>query len=118
LGVLALSAKTTPMGALKTFADLDTTPSVDGYGSFAVANSIATTITELDDLYDGQVVHILASNANTTFDNNAKMVTRTSADRVTVANTFYTFIAHGGVAYEVEDTIPPSTITNCSVDGA
>ena len=52
----------------KTFADLDATPSVAAGNYFLVANTGATTITNLDDGVQGQVVTLQFSTANTTID--------------------------------------------------
>ncbi len=47
----------------------DTTPSVFGADSMYIANSGATTITQLDDGEDGQIVSLLFADANTTLAN-------------------------------------------------
>ena len=50
-----------------TFTDQDTTPSVTAGNHFATANTRATTISELDDIADGQEVTIVINDANTDF---------------------------------------------------
>jgi hypothetical protein len=71
---------------LDSFTDGDTTPSVKdssgGRGVFATLNTGATTITNLDDGYDGQRVTIKASDANTTIQNNANLVLSAGADLI------------------------------------
>lgn len=51
-----------------TFADQDATPSVVGGSRFKTANTIATTITNLDQGYDGQEVVVVFGDALTTID--------------------------------------------------
>ena len=54
--------------AFSTFADGDTTPSVIDGDNFKTANTTATTITDLDDGYDGQEINIVFGDTNTTID--------------------------------------------------
>lgn len=54
---------------IETFADGDTTPSVATPNAlFKTSNTGATTITDLDDGYSGQIVTVLFGDANTTVD--------------------------------------------------
>lgn len=46
----------------------DATPSVRGANVLVTANAVATTITDLDDGYEGQVVTVQIADANTTVD--------------------------------------------------
>lgn len=53
------------------FTDQDATPSVlttAGNTVFKTANTVATTITDFDDGYVGQVIHVIINDANTTVD--------------------------------------------------
>lgn len=52
----------------RTFTDEDATPSVKGGEAFKTANTQATTITDFDDTYDGQVFRVVITDANTTID--------------------------------------------------
>lgn len=54
--------------AFRTFTDEDATPSVKGGEAFKTANGQATTITDFDDTYDGQVFRVVIGDANTTID--------------------------------------------------
>lgn len=59
---------------IATFTNGDTTPSVLGASSFKTANAGATSITNFDDGYEGQVITIVAQDANTRIINNANTV--------------------------------------------
>ncbi len=54
--------------AFVTFTDGDATPSVQAGENFKTANTTATTVTDLDDGYDGQEVTVVIGDANTTID--------------------------------------------------
>ena len=54
--------------AFRSFADEDATPSVKGGEAFKTANTQATTITDFNDTYDGQVFRVVINDANTTID--------------------------------------------------
>lgn len=50
------------------FSDSDATPSVRGGNMFYTANTGATTITDFDDGYEGQVIRVEVADGNTTID--------------------------------------------------
>ena len=55
-------------GQSRSFTDEDATPSVKGGEAFKTANTQATTITDFDNTYDGQVFSVIIGDANTTVD--------------------------------------------------
>lgn len=52
----------------QTFTDGDTTPSIKGFENFKTGNTSATTISDFDNGYDGQVLHIIIKDTFTTID--------------------------------------------------
>lgn len=79
-----------------TTTDLDTTPSVLNRVQIRVANSQATTITNLDDGVDGQAVDLLMADGNTTIADNATIKGTGSAY---AADAWYRFRRYDGVWY-------------------
>ena len=80
--------------AIQTFAANDATPSVGNAFNqhFNTANSVATTVTALDDGYVGQVVSIMCNDANTTFQHNGTgFVLQGSANFAAGAGAIITF---------------------------
>jgi N-methylhydantoinase B/oxoprolinase/acetone carboxylase alpha subunit len=55
-------------GLITVFTDQDATPSVLNFEIFRANNTVATTITALDDGYVGQEILVLFTTSNTTVD--------------------------------------------------
>lgn len=53
---------------LVTLTDQDTTPDISAGSNYVRADSVATTVTDLDGGYEGQTVLIVHNNGNTTYD--------------------------------------------------
>jgi hypothetical protein len=75
-----------------SYAAGDTTPSVRGVHDLHITNGAGTTVTTLDDGYEGQVVVCTFADANTTFSHGGSFRTATGAD--------VTYAAGAGVAYK------------------
>lgn len=91
-------------GPPKAFTDADTTPSVDGYATWRVNNTGATTVTDFDDGVGGQIISLIPQNANTTVSHNANIKTLSGANTVLRSLKFYQFQLWNGVWYELGDT--------------
>lgn len=65
----------------RSFADADATPDVSSGSYWKTANTGATTITNFDSpLPDGQKIHVLFTDTNTTIQNNANIVLQSGRD--------------------------------------
>jgi hypothetical protein len=87
-------------GTMDTFTDADATPDVSnssgGVGAFLANNSGATTITNFDGGYEGQSIIIIATNSNTTIQDNANIELATpGVDFVMATNDSITLINVG-----------------------
>ena len=83
-----------------TFADLDTTPSVDNWDFFKCANTGATSITDFDDVFEGKQI-LLRLDSNTTIVYNTSFIRTISTANITgSSNTFLRFISIGGIWIE------------------
>ena len=67
---------------LETFSNADTTPSVAGGFAFATGNAGATTVTYFDGGYEGQVIAVVAGDADTTIQHDTGLVFLTSQANV------------------------------------
>lgn len=92
-GVLTLSE-----GAV--FDDGDATPSVRDFTAFKTGNSGATTITDFDDYVDGQVLVVIAADANTTIAHNANIKLLKGSDMALSQDKTATFIVSSDVWYQ------------------
>lgn len=79
-----------------TFPNGAATPDVTGFRWGKTANTAATTITDLINGHEGQVLALLVSDANTTIQNNASIVTASGADITPAAGTTLEFIRIDG----------------------
>jgi len=73
----------------ENFIDGDASPSVMDGNLFTTANTGATTITNFDDGWQGQIIYIRCNDANTTLANNANIQTTTGANKLLVSGTVY-----------------------------
>lgn len=74
-----------------TAANLDTTPSVNGFSTVFLSNTGATSITSLDDGSDNQVVRLIATTANTTLVHSTTLMLSGSVNQVLTAWSSVTF---------------------------
>ena len=87
---------------LSTAANADTSPSVLGVFALKTANAGATTITFFDDGYEGQVIALVAGDANTTIQNDSGLIVLTSPANVKLFDgEAMLFVLEGGVWHEV-----------------
>ena len=89
----------TPYGEEILFSDGDTTPDVDGWGAFRTANTSATTITNFDNGFIGQVLRVRINDSNTTIGNGATIKTGTGTNVNAVVNSVAEFVKQGSVWY-------------------
>lgn len=88
--------------ALSTAANADTSPSVTGVFALKTTNAGATTITFFDDGYEGQVIALVAGDANTTIQNDSGLIVLTSLANVKLFDgEAMLFVLEGGVWHEV-----------------
>jgi hypothetical protein len=86
----------------RTFTDADTTPSVLGSCSWVFANTGATSVTDFDDGFAGQVIAVLLDANTTLVHNAAKIYTNTAANIVGAAGMAVAFMyGDDGVWYEL-----------------
>lgn len=94
-------ARMVPKGPPKSWASLDTTPSVDGYGTFVTANAGATSITTFDDGINGQEITVICADANTTLVQGATLTLLNGASRKLVNGSVTRFVKQNTVWREV-----------------
>ncbi len=85
----------------KFFVDGDTSPSIKGANVFICANTGATTITDFDDDTEGQMIHILFTNGNTTLQQGATLKHPAAANITPTANDVVTYIRASGTAFQL-----------------
>jgi hypothetical protein len=73
----------------ENFTDGDVTPSVMDGNLFTTANTGATTITNFDDGWQGQIIYIRCNDGNTTLANGTNIQTTTGANKLLVSGTVY-----------------------------
>ncbi len=96
--VTRLNAKRINYRGYETFADGDTTPSVEGGSAFKTANTAGTVITNFDQGGEGHLVTVIAGDANTTIANNANFrLIGTAANMRLIQGVPYTFLKDGTV---------------------
>lgn len=88
-----------------TFADADATPSVSGGYIFVEVNTGATTITNFDDMQDGQEITLLFTTANTTIQDNANVQLAGGANFVGTANDVLILKKIGTTTYEISRSV-------------
>ena len=87
---------------LATAANADTSPSVTGVFGLKTANAGATLISFFDDGYEGQVVALVAADANTTIQHDTGLIfLATQANVKLVDGEAMLFILEGGVWHEL-----------------
>jgi hypothetical protein len=87
---------------LSTADNADTSPSVTGVVGLKTANAGATLITFFDDGYEGQLIVVIAGDANTTIQHDTGLVMLTTQANVKLMNgEALMFILEGGVWHEV-----------------
>lgn len=88
------------------FSNGDTTPSVKtGAHMWRENNTGATTITDFDDDWDGMVITILFTTANTTIQHNANIRLSGGANFTSTANDTMRLVAYSGVWYELSRSV-------------
>lgn len=88
-----------------TFTDADTTPSVSTNclnRNYGFANTGATSVTDFDDAFEGQIIRI-RMDGNTTLVHNNSLMRLQGATNVSgrTSNDFITFVSRGGVWFEL-----------------
>ena len=79
----------------------DATPSVKGLKVVLTANTLATSITNFDDGRSGQMITIIAGDANTTIVHGATINNRGGVNLLLVADKTYTYVLNGSVWSQV-----------------
>ena len=88
--------------SLSTAANADTSPSVTGVGALKTANTGATTVTFFDDGYEGQVIAVVAGDANTTIQHDTGLIQlATQANVKLLSREAMLFVLEEGVWREV-----------------
>ena len=88
--------------ALSTAANADTSPSVTGVFAIKTANAGATTVTFFDDGYEGQVIALVAGDANTTLQHDSGLIWLTNQANVKLVDgEAILFVLEGGIWHEV-----------------
>jgi hypothetical protein len=83
----------------------DTTPSAGETSFYVLTNGSPTTVSDFDNEVDGQIMHLLFMDGNTTIDHNAGIRLSGGADFVGTANDTLTLISRGGIWYEVSRSV-------------
>lgn len=87
---------------LSTAANADTSPSVTGVFALKTANAGATTITFFDDGYEGQVIALIAGDANTTIQHDTGLIILTSPASVKLQDgEAMLFVLEGAIWHEI-----------------
>lgn len=84
-----------------TFTDADTTPSVKNRTLYKATNTSATTITDFDDGYDGQVIQVTAENSNTTISHGSNILLTGNANFAMTSGETLTVRLDGTTWHEV-----------------
>jgi hypothetical protein len=110
-----------PIATITSFSSGDATPSVGNAksGYFQTANAGATTITDFDDGYAGQVFTLLINDANTTIQNNGTDIALLPGANYTCGNgDIFVFRNYGsGLWREVHRATSTGNFTNITVSG-
>lgn len=88
--------------SLATFTNADTSPLISSGFAFATANAGATTITFFDGGYEGQVITVVANDANTTIQHDTGLIYLTSQANVKLLlGESMIFVLQGGKWHEI-----------------
>lgn len=98
-------AAITGAASTPSFTNADTTPSVLNSDRWLVTNSAPTTITDLDDGYEGQIVTLKFSDGNTTIQDGTNFQLSGGANFTSSADDTMMLISIGGIWYELSRSV-------------